>query len=339
MSRRFDVAVIGADSAVGGAVLELLAERRFPVGELFALAVQVDVDATVDFAGREQLLDAAADFDFRQAQLAFLAAGDEDAVTQAQRAADAGCVVIDAANVAWPDPRIPRVVAAVNPQDLAGFNERGLVAAPDRIAAATLPALAPLSEAGALRRVRVTAVVPVSDGGAAAQEDLARETMALLNARAYERQYFPQQIAFNIHGQIGDASPDGRTERERRVADDLRRYLGDAELIADVELLQGSCFFGYGIAVGLDFVDAVDPAWAADRMRAAADVELVDLAGAADCPSPVVDATRSAVVRIARLRAGDGGRTLAFWLVADNIRCAAALNAVRCAELLAREHL
>lgn len=339
MIRRFDVAVLGADSAVGAAVLELLAERRFPAGEVSALALDAEEDATVEFAGTQLLLDDARGFDYAQVQLAFLADDDERYMAEAERAADAGCVVVDAGGQAWRDRLIPRVVAGVNPQALAGFNERGIVAGPDRIVTALLPALDALQRVGSLARITATVIVPVSDAGRAGQEDLARETMALLNAQHYERRYFPQQIAFNVLGQVGGAGDDGKTERERRIVAELRELLQSPHMAVGVQLIHGACFFGYAMAVELALEQAPEPTALATALRAAPGVELVDSLEAGDCPSPVVDATRSAVIRVARLRPGGGPSTLSFWLTADNIRCAAALNAVASAEILARDHL
>src|SRR5690606_792168 len=149
------------------------------------------------------LVEDAVTFDFSQVQLAFLADDDPRLAAQAERAADAGCVVVDAGGTVWRDPEIPRVIAAVNAAALERFNERGIVAAPDRLLVPLLRVLDPIHRQAALRAVTVTALVPVSDGGRAAFQDLARETTALLNARAHERRHFPQQIAFNVHGQIG----------------------------------------------------------------------------------------------------------------------------------------
>ncbi|MFA5937962.1 MAG: Asd/ArgC dimerization domain-containing protein [Sinimarinibacterium sp.] len=339
MIRRFDVAVLGADSMVGAAVLELLAERRFPVGEMSALVLDREEDATVEFAGTQLLLDDASGFDFAQVQLAFLTGDDERYMALAERAADAGCVVIDASGQAWRDLRVPRVVANANAGALAGFNERGIVASPDRIVTVLLPVLDALHRSGGLVRVTATVLVPVSDAGRAGQEDLAGETMALLNARHYERRYFPQQIAFNLLGQVGGAGEDGSTERERRVASELRELLNAPSLQVGVQLVHAACFFGYAVAVELELEQVPERTALAEALRSTKGIELVENGDAADCPSPVVDATRSAVTRIARLRPGCGPRTLALWLTADNIRCAAALNAVASAEILVRDYL
>lgn len=341
MKRRYDVAVLGADSAIGAAVLELLAERRFPAGEITALTLNPEEGATVDFAGAALAVEDAAAFDYGQVQLAFLASDDAQFAAEAERAADSGCVVVDAGGTAWRDPEIPRVVTEINPLALRGFNARGIVAAPDRLAVPLVLALAPLQRLAGIRRISVTAIVPVSDAGRTAFEDLARETTALLNARHYERRHFSQQIAFNLHGQIGPAGASGATEREARVAQDLRDLLEAPDLRIGLTAVQGGVFYGYAIAVEVELASATATAFdaVAAALRTAAGIEFVDSPEAADCPSPVTDATSTEAVRLARLRLGCDAGTVLFWLTADNIRRAAALNAVLAAELLVREHL
>lgn len=339
MKRRYDVAVLGADSAIGTALLELIAERRFPAGEVTALTLGPEDGAAVDFAGAALAVEDAASFDYGQVQLAFLASDDPQLAAEAERAADSGCVVVDAGGTAWRDPEIPRVVAEINPLALRGFNARGIVAGPDRLAVPLALALAPLQRLAGIRRISVTAIVPVSDGGRTAFEDLARETTALLNARHYDRRHFPQQIAFNLHGQIGPAGESGATEREARVAQDLRDLLEAPDLRIGLTAVQGGVFYGYGIAVEAELASAAAFDAVAAAVRTAPGIEFVDSPEAADCPSPVTDATSTEAVRLARLRPGGDAGTVLFWVTADNVRRAAALNALLAAELLVREHL
>lgn len=339
MNRRFDLAVLGGDTPLGSALLELIAERRFPAGEVSVLALDAEEGASVDFVGHALPVDDARGFEFSQVQLAFLASDDPQLVAEAERAADAGCVVIDAANVVWRDPAIPRVIAEINPERLADFNERGIVSAPDRLLVPLMLALAPLHALAPLKRVTLTAVVPVSDGGIAAFQDLAQETTALLNARHFERRHFPMQIAFNLHGQIGATGADGLTERERQIGADAQQILQSPGLAVSASLVQGGVFYGYAVSVELEAEQTLSVESALAALRTARGIELVESVDPAECPSPVTDATASAEVRVARLRRGATDGSIALWMTADNIRAAAARNALNCADLLVREHL
>ncbi|MES0874466.1 Asd/ArgC dimerization domain-containing protein [Sinimarinibacterium thermocellulolyticum] len=339
MQRRFDLAILGADSQIGTALLELLAERRFPAGEISALGRDAEAGASVEFAGHTLPIDEAAAFDFAQVQLAFLADDDPKLAAAAERAADAGCVVVDASGSVWRDPAIPRVVAGVNAEALAGFNERGIVAAPDRALVPLLKVLAPIHRRRPLQTVTLTVLVPVSDGGRLAFQDLARETTALLNARHHQRGHFAQQIAFNVHGQIGAVDGAGVGARERQLVEGLRDVLAAPTLAVSVHMLQAPLFYGYAMTVDLAAAETLTPQDVAGWLAGVDGVEIREAIEAADCPSPVVDAMTHASVQVARLRQGASAQSVALWLTADNIRCAAAANAVECAEILVRDYL
>lgn len=338
MEQRFDIAIIGADTPIASALLELLAERRLPLGELSVLAVDPDAAQSVEFMGQAQPLDNAREFNFAQVQLAFLAGDDQPLRSEAQRAADAGCVVIDATGAAWPEAAIPRVIAAVNPTALEGFNECGIVASAERVLVPLLRALAPLHRRHPLQALHVTVQVPVSDSGLPAFQDLAQETTALLNARYITRRHFAQQIAFNTHGQIGDAGADGLTARERQALTDARALLGQPELPMAITLVQSGIFYGYAMQVECR-AQGLDVAAARALLGGIEGVEMIESSAAAECPSPVTDATASLAVRVARLRRGAHPDSVAFWLTADNLRVAAAENAIHCAAILIRQHL
>lgn len=337
MSKRFETAILGGDSPVAEALFELLVERRFPLGEVSALVLEPDDERTVSFAGRPLLLDDARSFDFGQVQLVFLAEADPELIAQAERAADAGAVVIDAIGCDWRDSAIPLVVADVNPRALARFNERNIVGMPDPLVVALAPIVACLDGAFGVRRLSLTGLLPASDGGRAALEDLARETTALLNARFYERRFYPRQIAFNVLPQDADAGVDGRTERERRIADELQSHLA-APVAAYVNLLRVPVFYGFGAALELDLAEAPELHAVSEKLAALKAVELVAAGEAEAAPTPVTDAAMTEVVSIGRLRrSGETG--LSLWLTADNNRRCSALNAVLNAEILSRDYL
>lgn len=340
MSRRFEIAVLGAGGPVGEALIEGIGERRFPAGEISALALNPEAGEFITVGGLELAVENAETFDFSQVDLTFLVEPDELLAAQAERAADAGCAVIDASGLAWRDPAIPVVVPELNSAAMANYAERGIVANPSRLTVALALALAPLHAAARLQRLSLTGLLAASDGGRAALEDLARETTALLNARFYERRHFPQQIAFNLHGQSGAAEGDGYTAAEARIGRELRQLLGLEALECSATLVQASSFYGHAAVVEAGFERPLDANQAAEALRAAPGVEFIESPAPEDCPSPVTDGTQSEAVRVARLRASTVfGNGLALWLTADNIRRCAALNALGNAEILVRDYL
>lgn len=340
MSRRFEVAVIGAHAPVGEALLELLTERRFPAGELSALVLNPSQGEHVSLSGNELEVENAATFDFAQVQIAFLADRSPEMAAQAERAAEGGCMVIDASGHAWSDPAIPVVVPEINAAALAGFNERGIVANPSSLAVALSLVLAPLHVAGGIRGLVVTGLLAASDSGRTALEDLARETTALLSARHYERRHFPRQIAFNLQGQIGAAEGDGFTVAESRLGAELSWLLGVPELEVSASLIQAPTFYGHAASVEIQFERALAVDTAAGVLRSAPGVELIESPDAEHCPTPVTDAAQSDAVQVARLRRSRlHPQGLVLWLTADNIRRCAALNALGNAEILVRDYL
>ncbi|NGY06212.1 aspartate-semialdehyde dehydrogenase [Solimonas terrae] len=340
MSKRFEIAIIGADSPVAEALMELMTERGFPVAETSALVLDPDSEADVSFAGRPILLDDARSFDFSQVQLAFLADADPELTVQAERAADAGVIVVDASGQQWRDSAIPVVVPEVNAAALARYSERGIVAAPDRVNVALAPVLSALHQLFGLESVSLTALLAASDGGRAALEDLARETTALLNARFYERRHFPKQIAFNVLGQDADAGLDGSTERERRIGDELPVLLGLPKLRVQASLVPVPVFYGHALSVHLRFAGAVSLEQAIDALAAVPGLSLQGSRLADDGLTPVTDASMNPQLGVGRLRAArDDPHALALWLTADNIRRCSALNAIASAEILVRDYL
>ncbi|WP_028079008.1 Asd/ArgC dimerization domain-containing protein [Solimonas soli] len=340
MSKRFEIAIIGADSPIAEALFELMAERKFPAGETSALVLDPQSEADVRFAGAPLLLEDARTFDFTQVQLAFLADDDAELSAQAERAADAGAVVIDATGQAWRDSAIPLVVPEVNARALARFNERGIVASPDRLNVALAPVLAALHAGFGLEHVSLTGLLPASDGGRTALEDLARETTALLNARFYERRYFARQIAFNVLGQDGDAGVDGSTERERRIAEELPMLLGLPQLTVRATLLQVPVFYGYAASAELRFARPPDAAAAQALIEALSGFTVEASRVAEDGATPVTDAALNPEIRVGRLRVPRGeAHALQLWLVADNVRRCSALNALANAEIVIRDYL
>jgi aspartate-semialdehyde dehydrogenase len=340
MSKRFEIAVIGADSPIAEALFALMAERRFPAGETSALVLDPQSEADVRFVDRPLLLEDARTFDFTQVQLVFLADDDPELSAQAERAADAGAIVIDASGQAWRDSAIPVVVPEVNAKALKRHGERGIVASPDRLNVALAPVLGALHAEFGLEAVALTGLLAASDGGRTALEDLARETTALLNARFYERRYYARQIAFNVLGQDGDAGVDGQTERERRIADELPTLLGLPALPVSVTLLQVPVFYGHAASVELQFARDVDVELAQTRLAALTGFAVETSRLADDGATPVTDAALNLEIRIGRMRIVRGQpRRLALWLVADNIRRCSALNALANAEILIRDYL
>ncbi|MCI1027828.1 aspartate-semialdehyde dehydrogenase [Pantoea dispersa] len=335
MSDGWNIALLGATGAVGNAVLELLAERQFPVGELYLLASENSAGESVRFDGRSLRVQDAAEFDWSQAQLAFFTAGREASARYAEEAASQGCLVIDSSDLFALEPDVPLVVPDVNPQVLADYRNRNIITVADALVSQLLSAIKPLVETAGLGRLQVTNLVSVSSHGKAAVDGLAGESARLLNGVPADEHYFGRQLAFNLLPQQADSA--GSVASERRLVDQVRKVLQDEGLPIAVSSVQAPVFYGNAQIVYIENLRPLSAEEARDELARADDISLSD---DGDYPTPVSDASGSEALSIGSVRNDYGiPELLQFWSVADNIRFGGALMAVKTAEKLVQEYL
>ncbi|MBP2198526.1 aspartate-semialdehyde dehydrogenase [Pantoea cypripedii] len=335
MSDGWNIALLGATGAVGNAVLELLAERQFPVGEIYLLASENSAGTTLRFDGRSVRVQDAAEFDWSQAQLAFFAAGPAAAVRYAEEAASQGCLVIDSSDVFALEPDVPLVVPDVNPQVLADYRNRNIICVADSLVSQLLSAIKPLVDAAGLGRLQVTNLISVSSDGKKAVDALAGESARLLNGVPADEHYYGRQLAFNLLPQLVDSQ--GSVESERRLVDQVRKVLQDEGLPIAVSSVQVPVFYGNAQIVHLENLRPLSAEEARDELARADDIRLSD---EGDYPTQVQDASGNGELSIGCVRNDYGiPELLQFWSVADNIRFGGALMAVKTAEKLVQEYL
>ncbi|MCX8956647.1 aspartate-semialdehyde dehydrogenase [Erwinia psidii] len=334
MSDGWNIALLGATGAVGGAVLELLAERQFPVGEMYLLASERSAGENLRFEGRTLQVTAASDFDWSQVQLAFFAAGRDASSRYAEEAASAGCLVIDSSDLYALEPDIPLVVPDVNPQVLADYRNRNLVCVADSLTSQLLCAVKPLVEQAGLGRLQVTSLIAASSHGKAAVDSLAGESARLLNGLPAEAHYFGRQLAFNTLPLLPDA--EGSVLQERRLVDQVRKVMQDEGLPITVSTVQAPVFYGNAQIVQMENLRPVSAEEARDVLMQAEDITLSE---ENDYPTQVGDASGNAQLSVGCLRNDYGvPEMLQFWSVADNVRFGGALMAVKTAEKLVQEY-
>ncbi|MDI9220050.1 aspartate-semialdehyde dehydrogenase [Pantoea sp. EA-12] len=334
MSDGWNIALLGATGAVGNAVLELLAERQFPVGELHLLASENSAGESVRFDGRTLRVQDAAEFDWTQAQLAFFAAGREASARYADDAASQGCLVIDSSDLFALEPDVPLVVPDVNPQVLADYRNRNIVTVADALVSQLLSAIKPLVDSAGLSRLQVTNLMSVSSHGKAAVDGLAGESARLLNGIPADEHYFGRQLAFNLLPQLADNN--GSVESERRLVDQVRKVLQDEGLPIAVSSVQAPVFYGSAQLVHIENLRPLSAEEARDELARAEDINLSE---DGEYPTPVSDASGSDALSIGNVRNDYGvPELLQFWSVADNIRFGGALMAVKTAEKLVQEY-
>lgn len=335
MSDGWNIALLGATGAVGEALLELLQERQFPVGELYPLASERSAGETVRFNGKTLQVENAEEFDWSQAQLAFFVAGAEASARYAIDAGNMGCLVIDSSGLFALEPDVPLVVPGVNPQVLADYRNRNIVAVADGMVSQLLTAIKPLTEQAGLSRLHVTTLMSVSARGKAAVDDLAGQSARLLNGVPAEEGLFAKQLAFNLLPLLADEQ--GSVREERLIVDQVRKVLQDEGLPMSVTCVQSPVFYGHAQAVQVEGLRPIDADEARAELQDAEDIQLSD---EDDYPTQVTDASGSDVLSIGCLHNDYGiPQVLQFWSVADNVRFGGALMAIETAERLLQEQL
>jgi aspartate-semialdehyde dehydrogenase len=340
MARTFDVAVVGATGAVGECMLEILAERGFPVGRVYAVASERSAGTTVRFGRRELVVENLADFDFSQVHIGLFSPGASVSAKYAPIAGAAGCIVIDNTSQFRYDDDIPLVVPEVNAAALADYVNRNIIANPNCSTIQMVVALKPIYDAVGITRINVATYQAVSGTGKEAIEELANQTANLLNGRPVEPKVYPRQIAFNVLPQIDVFQENGYTKEEMKMVWETRKIMGDGEIQVNPTCVRVPVFYGHSEAVHIETRDKITAAEARRLLSAAPGVVVIDEPRPGGYPTPVADASGKDPVFVGRIREDiSHPRGLDMWIVSDNVRKGAALNSIQIAEALINSFL
>ncbi|CTP85845.1 aspartate-semialdehyde dehydrogenase [Xanthomonas translucens pv. arrhenatheri] len=336
-SRRFNVAVVGATGAVGETMLAILAERDFPIATLYPLASERSAGGQIEFKGQKVTVLDLASFDPTGVDIALFSAGGGISKEYAPKFAAAGAVVIDNSSAFRYDDDVPLVVSEVNPEALKQ-RPRGIIANPNCSTMQMLVALAPLHREYNIERINVATYQSVSGGGRSGMEELGKQTAQLLAFQDIEPKKFQVQIAFNLIPHIDDFLENGFTKEEMKLVWETRKILGDATIQVNPTAVRVPVFYGHSEAVAIETTRKVSAEQARALLAAAPGVEVVDERKPGGYPTPVTHASGTDAVYVGRIREDiSHPRGLNLWIVSDNIRKGAALNAVQLAELVAQE--
>jgi aspartate-semialdehyde dehydrogenase len=335
----YRVAVIGATGNVGREMLQTLHDRRFPADQVVALASSRSVGREVSFGDDEILkVQDLATFDFKGIDIALSSPGAKVSAEASPRAGAAGCVVIDNTSHFRMDPDVPLVVPEVNPQAIAGYKKRNIIANPNCSTIQMVVALKPLHALGKIKRVVVSTYQSVSGAGKEAMDELFNQTRAIYVNDPVKPERFTKQIAFNVIPHIDVFMDDGSTKEEWKMAVETRKIL-DPNIAVHATCVRVPVFVGHAEAVNVEFERPVSEAQAREALRAAEGIVVVDHRANEGYVTPVECAGEDAVY-VSRIRKDPTiAHGLSFWCVADNLRKGAALNAVQIAEVLVKDYL
>jgi aspartate-semialdehyde dehydrogenase len=333
----YRVAVVGATGAVGREMLKTLAERRFPVSEVAALASGRSAGAEVSFGERQVLkVRNLETFDFRGWDIGLFSPGAAVSAVHAPRAAEAGCVVIDNTSHFRMEPDVPLVVPEVNPHALVRFSRRNIIANPNCSTIQMVVALHPLHKRFKIKRVVVATYQSVSGAGKEAMDELYAHTKQLFVHEQSPPQQFTKEIAFNCIPHIDRFMEDGSTKEEWKMVVETKKIL-DPDIAVHATCVRVPVFIGHGEAVNVEFAKPVSVAEVRTALHEADGVQIIDQREDGGYATPL-DCVGEDAVYVSRIRKDPTVENgLSFWCVADNLRKGAALNAVQIAEtLLAR---
>ncbi|WP_420608026.1 aspartate-semialdehyde dehydrogenase [Novosphingopyxis sp.] len=336
----YKVAVVGATGNVGREMMNILAEREFPIDEIAAVASSRSVGSEVEFGETGQMLKVRniEHFDFAGWDIALFSAGSGASKDHAPKAAAAGCVVIDNSSLYRMDPDVPLIVPEVNPDAIDGYKKHNIIANPNCSTAQLVVALKPLHDVARIKRVVVSTYQSVSGAGKAGMDELFEQTRAIFVNDEKSVNVFTKQIAFNVIPHIDVFLEDGSTKEEWKMMAETKKIL-DPKIKLTATCVRVPVFVGHSEAVNIEFESELTAEQARTILREAPGCMLIDKQEDGGYVTPV-ECVGDGATYISRVRDDptvDNGITL--WCVSDNLRKGAALNAVQIAELLGRKHL
>ncbi len=340
MTKKYNVAVVGATGAVGETMLEILAQRNFPVGEVYALASANSAGKRVEFNGGTLVVQDLATFDFSKVQIGLFSPGASVSEIYAPKAAAAGCVVIDNTSQFRYDDDIPLVVPEVNPEAIADYKNRGIIANPNCSTIQMLVALKPIHDAVGITRINVATYQAVSGTGKEAIEELGQQTAGIFNSKKVEPKVYPHQIAFNVLPQIDVFMDNGYTKEEMKMVWETQKIMGDANILVNATAVRVPVFYGHSEAVHIETRDKISADEVRQLLEKADGVTVVDERVNGGYATAVTHSAGQDATFVSRIREDiSHPHGIDLWVVSDNIRKGAALNSIQIAEVLIRDYL
>lgn len=337
MSKKVNVAILGATGAVGKELLELLAERQFPLKSLKLLASSRSAGSKIAFNGQEITVEAVSENSFQDLDIVLASAGGSTSKEWAHKAIAAGAVVIDNSSAFRMDDKVPLIVPEINPQ--AAANHQGIIANPNCTTILLGVAIYPLHQIQRIKRIVVATYQSASGAGARAMSEAMVQAQDILNGKQPQAEVLPYPIAFNLFPHNSPLNEQGYCEEELKMVNETRKIFGDPDIAITATCVRVPVLRAHSEAVNLEFAQPFDVQQARELIAAAPGVKLVEDWQSNYFPMPI-DATGKDPVLVGRIRQDIScDRGLELWLCGDQIRKGAALNAIQIAELLLQENL
>ena len=340
MSKKYNVAVVGATGAVGRTMLSILEQRKFPVDNLYLLASERSAGETIAFNNKQYTVENLADFDFSKVDIGLFSPGASVSAIYAPKAGEAGCVVIDNTSQFRYDDDIPLIVPEVNAHAIAGYTKRNIIANPNCSTIQMLVALKPIQDAVGIARINVATYQSVSGTGKEAIDELAEQTAKLLNGQGAEPKVYPKQIAFNVIPQIDVFQENGYTKEEMKMVWETQKIMEDPEILVNPTCVRVPVFYAHSEAVHIETRKPLSVEDARAMLKKAPGIKVMDEHKDGGYPTPIGEGTDRDEVWVGRIRRDiSHPNGLNLWIVSDKLRKGAALNSIQIAEVLIKDYL
>lgn len=340
MTRKFNVAVVGATGTVGETMLSILAERNFPVRSVYAVASSRSAGTRVEFKGESLRVQDLETFDFKGVDIALFSPGAGVSKIYAPKAAAAGCIVIDNTSQFRYEKEVPLVVPEVNSHALAVYKNRGIIANPNCSTIQMVVALKPIYDEVGIDRINVCTYQSVSGTGKDGIEELATQAASLLNGKPIQLTVYPKPIAFNVLPHIDEFQESGYTKEEMKMVWETQKIMEDETIKVNPTAVRVPVFYGHSEAIHLETKERISAKRARELLNAAPGVTVVDERAAGGYPTAVTEGAGHDTVYVGRIREDiSHARGLNLWVVSDNVRKGAALNSIQIAEILVKNYM
>jgi len=340
MTKKYNVAVVGATGAVGETLISILEQRNFPVDKLIPLASERSAGDTILFNKKAIMVEDLAKFDFSQADIGLFSAGGSVSKIYAPKAAEAGCIVVDNTSEFRYDDNIPLVVPEVNPEALANYKDSNIIANPNCSTIQMLVALKPIYDKYGIDVINVSTYQSVSGSGKLGIDELAGQTAKLLNGLGAEPKAYSKQIAFNVIPHIDNLEDNGFTREEMKMVWETQKIFNDENIKVNPTAVRVPVFYGHSEAVHITTKEPYQLDDVIKLLKQAPGVKVINGTDEMKYASAVSDAAGEDPVFVSRIRRGlDSDRSLNLWVVSDNIRKGAALNSIQIAEKIIQNYL
>ncbi|MHB8907305.1 MAG: aspartate-semialdehyde dehydrogenase [Syntrophales bacterium] len=337
--KNYHVAVVGATGAVGNEMIKVLEQRTFPVGKLTLLASERSAGKELSFRGKPVAVQVLNEDSFQGVEIGLFSAGGSISEKFAPIAARAGCVVVDNTSAFRMVPEIPLVVPEVNPEAIAQYKNRGIIANPNCSTIQMVVALKPIHDAARIRRIVVSTYQAVSGTGKKAIEELTLQSRAILNGQEPVVKVYPHQIAFNCLPHIDVFLENGYTKEEMKMVNETRKIMNDPSIAVTATTVRVPVFYAHSESVNIETERKITAEEVRKLLAAAPGVKVVDNPGFKQYPL-AIDAAGGDDTLVGRIREDESiPNGINMWIVSDNIRKGAALNAVQIAEILIQKYL